>query len=210
MYRKNSSGSGLTLFVILGILAGIGYVLLDARPTAPQPRSAAARPTTAPSATPLAQSLAALVTPEPLREITAGAMFFAPTAGIRTPIVSSYLNGTSWDVDDLGRNAGHLQGTAWITDPGNVVLAGHAEVFSGAGGVFSTLDTLNPGDPLIITQNGAQAVYNVIEAMYVQPDNLEPFYPSRSPRLTLTTCSDYDLLQNAYQQRYVVIAERVT
>ncbi|MBZ0293268.1 MAG: sortase [Anaerolineae bacterium] len=149
----------------------------------------------------------AMSIPETPLEMTAGAMFFAPTAGIRTRIVQSYLNGQSWDVNDLGTNAGHLQGTAWVNGPGNVVLAGHAEIFSGEQGIFSTINDLKVGDPLIITQNGEQFLYNVVESRYVEPNDLTPFFPTDKPRLTLTTCSDYDFLQNSYQSRFVVIAE---
>lgn len=205
MYRRRQSGSGITLVVILGILFGMGYMVVDHwRRPAPLPMG---RFVPTPQPTPTLVPEVAMSIPEVAREITANAMFFAPTAGIRTRIVQSYLNGQSWDVDNLGTNAGHLQGTAWVDEPGNVVLAGHAEAFSGDLGIFSAIDALKVGDPLIITQDGQQYLYNVVEARYVAPDDLTPFYPTNRPRLTLTTCSNYDFLQNSYQERFVVIAE---
>ncbi len=212
MYRhRTPSSSGFTLVVLLGIILGVGYLIhdnwQDVSPIAsPNPVPRPLLRDIEPEIVPIVQQATA---PEIPREITSGAIFFAPTAGIRTRIVQSYLNGESWDVDNLGSYAGHLQGTAWINQPGNVVLAGHAEVFSGAGGIFSAIAELNVGDPLIITQDGSEYRYNVVEKRYVEPDDLTPFYPTEVPRLTLTTCSNYDLLQNTYQERYVVIAERV-
>jgi LPXTG-site transpeptidase (sortase) family protein len=148
--------------------------------------------------------------PENRREITAGALLYAPTAGIRTTIVTSYLNGESWDVNDLGNHAGYLQGTAWVNEAGgNTVLAGHAEVFSGSSGIFSNIEALSPGDPLIIAQDGQEYIFEVREIRRVEPDALTPFYPGAVQRLTLTTCSDYDFLRNIYRERIVVIAERM-
>lgn len=211
MYRQRSgAGCSLTLIVIIGIVAGVVYLIYDNR-VPPPPERTELRPPTAtiptPTVPPGLQVAAALPAP---REVTAGAMFFAPTAGIQTRIVTSYLDGTSWDVTDLGAYAGHLQGTAWVDTPGNIVLAGHAEAFSGQAGIFSTVERLRPGDPLIITQDGREYVYNVVEVKRTEPGDLSPFYPVEGSRLTLTTCSDYDFLQNAYRERIVVIAERKT
>lgn len=211
MYRSQRTGSSfsVTLVIILGFVVGVGYLIHDnwgrgaatgqASPGLPELTTTA--PPVVASATP--QTVAALP-----QEITNGAIFYAPTAGIHTRIVPSYLNGESWDVHDLGQFAGHLQGTGWVGQPGNVVLAGHAEVFDGDQGIFSSLDELLVGDPLIITQDGREYLYSVVEIKRVEPDDLTAFYPDVNQRLTLTTCSDYDFLANIYRERVVVIAER--
>ncbi len=213
MYRSRRSGSAfsLTLVILFGMIAGIGYLIHDNWGAGSSPSNASLSdvnftqtPVASASATP--QTVAAA--PSLPYEITNGAIFYAPTAGIHTHIVQSYLNGTSWDVNDLGTYAGHLQGTAWVNEPGNIVLAGHAEVFDGGQGIFSSLDELLVGDPLIITQDGQEYLYNVVEIKKVDPDDLTPFYPEDNPRLTLTTCTDYDFLLNTYRERVVVIAER--
>lgn len=208
--RRTASSSHITLAVLLGVIVGIAYLFQnDWRPAA-TPASTATLPTPDATEPPLVPvSAPAEPSPAP-REITSGAIFFAPTAGIRTRIVQSYLNGQSWDVDDLGDYAGHLQGTAWINQPGNVVLAGHAEAVTGARGIFSAIDALNIGDPLLIIQDGQEYRYSVTELRSVPPNDLSVLYPTSTRRLTLITCSNYDFWQDTYQERLVVVAEQVT
>ncbi len=211
MYRNQRTGSSfsLTLVIILGVLVGVGYLIHDNWGTVPGLNSVSpSLPDMTATVPPVIASATPQVVASAPQEITTGAIFYAPTAGIHTRIVPSYLNGESWDVNDLGQYAGHLQGTAWVGQPGNVVLAGHAEVFDGDQGIFSKLEELLVGDPLIITQDGREYLYNVVEIKRVEPDDLSAFYPDTNQRLTLTTCSDYDFLANIYRERVVVIAER--
>jgi LPXTG-site transpeptidase (sortase) family protein len=153
------------------------------------------------------------VTPVPtqyiVREITDGARFFAPTAGIAGQVVETYLDGTSWDVSQLGPNIGHLQGTAWIPDAGNVVLAGHVEMADGRKGIFAELDRLQIGDPITLSQGDTEHTYQVTQKFSTTPDDMTVVYPSETHRLTLITCAAYDFLSNNYEERFVVIAELV-
>src|SRR5690606_148895 len=145
-----------------------------------------------------------------VREITDGARFYAPTAGIAGEIVETYLDGTSWDVSQLGPNVGHLQGTAWLQDVGNVVLAGHVEMADGRKGIFAELDELQIGDPITLSQGNEEHTYQVTQKFSTTPDDMSVMYPSDKHRLTLITCAAYDFLSNSYEERFVVIAERVT
>jgi LPXTG-site transpeptidase (sortase) family protein len=208
MYRTRRSSPSIIVIVCLGILIGIGYLVYEGRNNT--------RPVVAPIATiepttTLAPTLAgptAAPTDSP-REITDGARFYAPTAGISTRVIQSYLNGESWDIRDLGMYAGHLQGTAWMSEVGNIVLAGHVEMGDGRRGVFATVNELKMGDPLYLTQYGEERIYNVVEIKQVTPDDLSVVYPAAKDQLTLITCTDYDFVQNLYLQRLVVVAERV-
>ena len=206
-YRRSGSISGVTLAVCLGLIIGIGFLLFNHDLT-PRP------PQNAPIVQPTITFLPTLVPrptlqPDKPHEITAGATFFAPTAGINTPIIQSYLNGTSWDIVDLGIYAGHLQGTAWLDAPGNIVLAGHVEMNDGRKGIFARIEDLKVGDPLILSQNQQEYIYAVKEILKVDPDDLSVLYPTTSERLTLVTCSNYDFIQDVYHERYVVVADRV-
>jgi LPXTG-site transpeptidase (sortase) family protein len=205
MYRRRSSPS-ITLFVCLGILIGIGYLVYVDRTSPHMVPIVTVEPVS--TAVPTADVPTVVPTLAP-QEITEGARFFAPTAGISTRIIQSYLNGESWDIRDLGMYAGHLQGTAWMSEVGNIVLAGHVEMGDGRRGVFATINELKVGDPLYLTQGDDEHVYNVIEIKQVTPDDLSVIYPAEYEKLTLITCTDYDFVQNLYLQRLVIVAERI-
>ncbi len=207
MYQKGGSRFNVFTLIILGVIAGVGYLLYDSWSasldlSAPQ----VAAPT--PIATEIAAPLATIEPTQQAREITFGARIIAPTAGINAEVIESYLSGQSWDVSDLGIYAGHLQGTSWVDRPGNVVLAGHVEMADGRTGVFANIDELAVGDPIILRQDGVEHVYNVTEMRTVEPNDLSVLYPTSTNRLTLITCSDYSFLEDVYQQRFVIIAER--
>ena len=138
------------------------------------------------------------------------ANIFIPAAGILAPIIQVYLDGVSWNVDNLGANVGHLEGTAWMgAGPGNIVLSGHVEMRDGSAGVFASIDDLNAGDLIVLTEGTEARNYSVTAVYSVAPDDLSPVYPSTSDKLTLITCDGYDFLRNAYTERVIVIAERI-
>ncbi len=212
MYGSRRSGpiSSLTLAVCLGLIIGIGFLVYDNDYT-PRPRYSAPiiQPTMSLMPT-LIPTIMPTVRPPKPREITSGATFFAPTAGINTTVIQSYLDGTSWDIADLGTYAGHLQGTAWMDEPGNIVLAGHVEMGDGRKGIFARIEDLKIGDPLILSQDSERHIYSVKQVLKVDPDDLSVLYPSSSEQLTLVTCSNYDFIQDVYHERYVVVADRVS
>jgi LPXTG-site transpeptidase (sortase) family protein len=124
-------------------------------------------------------------------------------------VIESYLSGTTWDVTDLGRYVGHLQGTAWIDRPGNIVLAGHVEMADGRQGIFANIEELAIGDPIYLAQENEERVYQVTQLFTTGPEDLTVLRPSGNERLTLITCSNYDFFQDTYLDRVVVIAERI-
>lgn len=204
MYRRQRQSSSVLTIVVLGIMLGVGFLLYQqwrnpAPAVAPAPTNTpaplpteTARPVVLPSATPMPR-----------------ASIFLPTTGVTAPVIEVYLDGESWDVKSLGQNAGHLQGTAWFGETGNIVLAGHVELPDGRAGIFAGIGELNLGDPVILTLNEAQQRYSVASIKKVAPDDLSVLYPTEDDQLTLITCDAYDFLQNSYQERLVVVAERV-
>lgn len=210
MYQRRSGGlTSFLVVIVLGLAAGVVYLAFDRSNFAAQspiPPTATSEPTQAEA------TLETIASPTPagVREITDGARFYAPTAGIAGEIVESYLDGTSWDVSQLGPNIGHLQGTAWIQDVGNVVLAGHVEMADGRKGIFADLNALQIGDPITVSQGDEEHTYQVTQKFSTMPDDMTVIYPSDNHRLTLITCAAYDFLSNSYEERFVVIAERVT
>ncbi|MBZ0297517.1 MAG: sortase [Anaerolineae bacterium] len=127
-----------------------------------------------------------------------------PTANIYSPITTFYLDGTTWAIDAWERNVGHLQGTAWIDQPGNIALGGHSEMPDGRPGIFAGLYGVKIGDPIFLGNRR----YIVSEITTVNYRDLRVVYPTATDRLTLITCDipSFDSSSNAYIDRLVVIA----
>lgn len=212
MYRRRLSssrrdpGSTLARFMLLGIVFGLSFMLFDRwrnPPPAVAPPAATLAPTDEPTPPPTSVSLPT-VTP------IAKANLIAPTAGINAQVVDVYLDGSSWDVSSLGEKVGHLEGTAWFGKPGNIALAGHVEMRDGRPGIFARIDEVKEGDPIILKLNTVEQSYRVTQILRVQADDLSVIYPSTVEKITLITCDQYDFIQNAYLERVVIVAERVT
>jgi LPXTG-site transpeptidase (sortase) family protein len=210
MYRRQrqSASSSILTFMILGVIFGVGFLLYQQwRSPAPSAPLTTLVPTSSPvpppTFTPVQVASLPSATPRPQATI------FLPTAGITAPVIEVYLDGQSWDVKYLGQNAGHLQGTAWFGQPGNIVLAGHVEMPDGRAGIFAGVSKMNLGDPVILSLNDKQQRYSIAAINRVKPDDLSVLYPTENDRLTLITCDSYDFLQNTYQDRVVVVADRV-
>ena len=222
MYRQQrSSGlSAIFIVVLVGTFIGVGYLILDRQPQqTPPPTEAIVESieTPLPAEAVLVADTANAAglsqfeeVPIANQELTFGARFLAPTAGINSHVVESYLDGNSWDVRDLGPQVGHLQGTAWTHTPGNIVLAGHVEMTDGRPGIFASINQMSIGDPLIIMQDGAEHTYQITQMFHTEPDDLSVMYPTTSERLTLVTCSNYSFLADEYRDRFIVIADRVS
>lgn len=220
MYRRRrASGPGFKTFIILGVIAGITFFVYDnylSRPPAsprtggPVDLSSAAQPQVVAAGGP-AESQSSGPAVQPGDVYIGDASLFIPSAGILAPITQVYLDGTSWDVTRLGTNVGHLQGTAWLDDgPGNIVLSGHVELSDGRQGVFAGLRNLQIGQPIILTRDGEERRYMIVDIKEVEPDDLTPLYPTNFERLTLITCGNYDFFSDEYEIRIVVIADRLS
>jgi LPXTG-site transpeptidase (sortase) family protein len=172
-------------------------------------------PRLAPVVTPTAAPATAAVAPTQWALPTAvvptlePATLLIPKAGVAAKIISIFLDGVSWDVSLLGANVGHLEGTATFDHPGNIGLVGHVEMADGQQGIFTHLRALAAGDLIVYRHGGDERFYVVRAVRVVAPDDMTVLYPTPREQLTLITCAAYDLLTNTYQERVVVVAERV-
>lgn len=204
MYRHQRQLPIIPLLVVLGVIIGVGFLInrgsRTSSTTIPTPTVIPTTPTLEPlpQASPLPSA-----TPMPRANLS------IPTAGVVASVVEIYLDGESWDVSRLGQSAGHLQGTAWFGESGNIVLAGHVEMADGSGGIFRSLRDLKWGDPVVLTLGDDQQQYAVTEVKTVAPNDLSVVYPTTEDQITLITCDSYSFLQNVYQDRLVVVATRV-
>lgn len=129
MYRRKQplSGCALLQLILLGMLAGIIFLIYDNLSFDFFNRSGDDSSPPVIDTTPETEfSVDEIISPETTPETTipapadasssrgtaTGGTLFIPSAGILAPIVDVYLDGTSWDVSGLGMNVGHLQGTA--------------------------------------------------------------------------------------------------
>ena len=134
---------------------------------------------------------------------------FIPSAGVSEYIIESRLESAGWRVDHLGNRVGHLEGTALVGESGNVVLAGHIENSDGRASVFSNLGDLEIGAAVTLSQGEIAHQYAVSEVRVVASDDLSVVYNFGDDRVTLITCTGYNLLTDTYEERIVVVAHRV-
>jgi LPXTG-site transpeptidase (sortase) family protein len=220
MYRQRQvfTARAIVVLVVLGIIGGVGFFIYDNLLRANRPLVAPTPIMDLPTAAAIASTPEALptVAPTPL-SINLPTPFpdstlFIPSAGIYAPIITAFIRGGTWDVTHLGTSVGYLQGTSWITGSsaaGNVVLSGHVELAGGQQGVFAPLMGVQVGDQVVLSENGVNYTYTVLETKYVAPDDLSILQPQGGRALlTLITCSDYSFISNTYEQRFVVVAEQ--
>jgi len=215
MYGKRRRPIRIWKVIFVGILSGIGFLIYDQVLNGSKPEQSTPVIITAAASAGVVQ----ILTPAPANTVTfsaasgsntiTDASIFIPTAGIYASIIRVFLENGSWNVDNLGNNVGHLEGTAWMGPaPGNIVLSGHVELRDGSPGVFAHIDELQVGALVVLKQGEEERRYAVTEIRVVEPTDLTPIYPTTTDRLTLITCGDYDFIRNVYQERIVVVAER--
>ncbi len=97
-------------------------------------------------------------------------------------------------VPDLKRGPGHYPGTALPGQVGNMVISGHRTTY---GAPFNRIDTLRPGDAIVLETRDSYFTYRVTGMQIVTPTSIEVTYPVPGHRgevptarlLTLTTCN---------------------
>lgn len=118
------------------------------------------------------------------------------------------LEGTSRDI--LQQGVGHYDGTAMPGAVGNFAVAGHRTTY---GRPFHTIDTLRPGDRIVVETKASYSVYAVKRHVIVAPTAVDviapvPQHPGTKPTqrwMTMTACHP----KYSAAQRYVVFAQLV-
>ncbi len=130
-----------------------------------------------------------------------------PTQGPRSPtrivipaikVDWPVVEGDGWE--ELKQGIGHHAGSANPGERGNMVLSGHNDVY---GEPFRDLEIIEIGKEVLVYA-GANAFRYVIKAKrVVAPTDLSPLDPSRTPIVTLITCTPYRI----DTMRLIVIGE---
>ncbi len=118
-------------------------------------------------------------------------------ADIDLPVVSVKLDQGTWAVTDgVGNYA--LETSRVSNKSGNVGIFGHDRADA-----FTRIKVLEIGDSITIkTADNKIATYKVTSTTVSDPTNVETFYPTSNPTLTLVTCDGF-----FSQQRYIVKAQ---
>jgi sortase A len=146
------------------------------------------------------------VTPTPVAFGKAFAILRIPRLG--ADYARPILEGTSHDI--LQDGIGHYVGTSLPGAVGNFAVAGHRTTY---GRPFHDIDTLVPGDLVIVETRSAYTVYAVKRHVIVLPTQVEvldpvPQHPGARPTvgwMTMTACHP----KYSAAKRYVVFAELV-
>ncbi|HEY7390422.1 MAG TPA: class D sortase, partial [Bryobacteraceae bacterium] len=97
----------------------------------------------------------------------------------------------------LKLGAGHIRGTAFPDEVGNIGIAGHRDTF------FRPLRGINAGDTVVLTTPHQVLRYSVEWARVVQPSSVDVLRPSPEPLLTLVTCYPFKFVGSA-PDRFIV------
>jgi len=118
-----------------------------------------------------------------------------PRIGLKTMILEGVSQRT------LAVAVGHVPGTAFPGNPGNVGLAGHRDTF------FRGLRGVQPGDAIVLTTLSGSYEYRVKSCEVVTPRETRVLANSDEPSLTLVTCYPFHYL-GAAPERFIVHAVR--
>ena len=130
-----------------------------------------------------------------------------PTPGPRSPtrIVIAAIN-VDWPVvqgdgwEELKQGIGHRVGSVNPGERGNLILSGHNDVY---GEPFRDLEKLEIGKDVLVYAGGTSFRYIVKTKRIVVPTDLTPLALSKTPIVTLITCTPY----RVDTHRLVVIGE---
>jgi len=118
-----------------------------------------------------------------------------PRVGLKSMILEGVTQRT------LALAVGHVPGTAFPGNAGNVGLAGHRDTF------FRALRGVQPGDTILLTTLSGSYEYQVKSCEVVTPHDTRVLADSGEPALTLVTCYPFHYLGPA-PERFIVHAVR--
>ena len=107
------------------------------------------------------------------------------------------LDGTTTEA--LAFGPGHVEGTSYPGEAGNICIAGHRDSF------FNNIQNLDIGDIIRIDYVDSQQLFQIENTRVVQPEDTRWLAPSDSTLLTLITCYPFNYIGDA-PDRYIVRA----
>jgi sortase A len=107
------------------------------------------------------------------------------------------------DEATLRRAGGHIQGTSFPGQPGNVGIAGHRDT------LFRPLRNIRRNDVITVTTLAGEYRYRVVSTEIVSPSDVTVLQSDGHEILTLVTCYPFYFVGPA-PDRFIVRAVRVT
>jgi sortase A len=117
----------------------------------------------------------------------------------RLQLSAMVVEGSS--TSDLRHAVGHIPGTAFPGQAGNVALAAHRDTF------FRPLRGVRPNDTIVVRTLTGAYNYRVVSTKVVSPKDVSVLKPAGHDELTLVTCFPFDYV-GAAPKRFIVTAER--
>jgi len=99
----------------------------------------------------------------------------------------------------LDKGPGHVEGTAFPGETGNICIAGHRNTH------FRPLEWIRRGDSILLTNQKGRYRYQVEWVRLFTPDDLYVLDPSHGPSVTVVTCFPFEYVGSA-PLRFVVRA----
>ena len=129
-----------------------------------------------------------------------------PKLKVDAPVLLAPIKNQTWQVEQLGQAAGHLEGTAAPGSNSNMVLAGHVTLAetNGGPGPFYELAQLTPGDALVVYQGEKKFEYVVDSFQTVDRAAVQVTHPTETAQITLITCTNWNKNEGRYADRLVV------
>jgi sortase A len=106
------------------------------------------------------------------------------------------------DTRTLMRAVGHIPGTAFPGDTGNVGLAAHRDTF------FRELESIESSDRIRLVMPRQTLDYQVVDVSVVRPSRIDVLAPTSESSLTLVTCYPFQYIGPA-PYRFVVRARQI-
>jgi sortase A len=119
----------------------------------------------------------------------------------RIGVAALILEGT--DARTLRRAVGHIHGTAFPGQPGNVAIAGHRDTF------FRALRNVHLDDEITLATLNGSYRYRVDSIKVVGPEDTKVLDHSSDDILTLVTCYPFYFVGPA-PRRFIVRAQRIS
>lgn len=147
----------------------------------------------------LEQLLSATSTPRPPATVTTGLIgrIQIPRLSVSAIVFEGISSST------LRRAVGHIPGTAFPGQRGNVGISGHRDTF------FRPLRNIRRNDIITLTTLLGEYRYRVVSTKIVGPNDVGVLKPSGNEILTLVTCYPFYFV-GAAPDRFIVRAERIT
>ena len=105
------------------------------------------------------------------------------------------LDGTTTEA--LAFGPGHVEGTSYPGEAGNICIAGHRDSF------FNNIQNLDIGDIIRIDYIDSQQLFQIENTRVVHPEDTRWLAPSDSTLLTLITCYPFNYIGDAPDRNIV-------